>query len=143
MVRAAIVALALIATPALAGVEYQPYEGREPIIIEGQGGSRVTKHEIDYWTLGTPPRKYQVIGIITDVRKSGKLRGKTIGSETIAKRAKEAGGDAVIVYDRNAQQTGSVATGNASAYGNNVYGNAFSFPIVENTTRLLVIKYLP
>jgi hypothetical protein len=143
MVRAAIlIALILASTSALAGVEYQAYEGKEPI-MDGQGGTRVSKHDIDYWTMGTPPRKFQIIGLITDVRKSGKLSGKTIGSETIAKKVKAAGGDAVIVYDASTQQAGVYSSGSAYATGNNVFGSGFSVPIVENTTRLLVVKYLP
>ena len=130
MIRKAILfGTLMVAAPALAGVEFQPYEGKD-VISEGQGGTRVSKHGVDYWTMGEPPRKYQIIGLIIDERKDNRLSGKTIGSETIAKKVLAAGGSAVIVQDLSARQTGTAFIGNLATN------------VTKNTTRLLVVKYL-
>jgi len=128
MVRTAALAAALLTSwPAFAGVEFQPYEGRQTI-IEGQGGTRVAKNGIDFWTTGTPPRKYQIIGVIFDTRGVGPLSRSLVGSPAIAKKTKEVGGDAVIVSDSVTETVG--------------YTNNTTIAAIRNQkSQLLVLRY--
>lgn len=130
-----------LAVPAHAKTKYEPYEGRDTV-VEGSGGTRQTKDDVDFWTHGDPPRRYQVIGIITDKRGTGLAHGNAIGSSGIAKKVKEAGGNAVIVLNRNESVAGYVGGGSAQAYGGS--GNAYGWmaPVRKNTTVLAVVKYL-
>lgn len=51
-INAAILSLTLaVSTPAVAGaqIDFAIYEG-PPQVVTGEGGTKVTKHGIDYWT---------------------------------------------------------------------------------------------
>ncbi|MBB6424980.1 hypothetical protein [Sphingopyxis sp. JAI128] len=152
-------AAALVATPAFAKTKYEPLETREPIILQGDGGTRTSKHGIDYWTTGSPPRRHQVLGVIKDNRDNHWLSGDAVGSRKIAKLVQEAGGDGVIILNRDSKQTGTVSGGqvnsntnatgscfgyycSASANGQ-AYGSGWSAAVVETTTSMVVVKYLP
>lgn len=138
---AAIIASLAMVAPAEARTRFEPYEARNSI-VEGQGGSRTTKDGVDFWTMGDPPRRYQIVGVITDRRGTGWLAGNAVGSSSVAKIVKEAGCDAVIVLDQSSQVTGYFHYGQANASGNSAYGTGWSEPIERATTRMLVIKYL-
>lgn len=156
---AALVAAAMLTSPAIAKTKYEPLEFREPLILTGNGGSRMTKYEIDYWTSGAPPRRHQVLGLIRDNRGTGRIHGDAIGSKAVAKLVKEAGGDAVVIIDRNRRDTGVISGGQSSAYGSaqgttwgnttnvtgqaQAYGSGWSTVIGVETTVMVVIKYLP
>jgi hypothetical protein len=89
---------------------------------------------IDYWTSGSPPRRYQVLGILTDARKDRMFDGKVLGSKSIAKRTLDVGGNAVIL-EPNTSQTSEFNAGSAN-------GNVFASTTTRTTTQLLVVKYL-
>lgn len=140
--RTIIVALALIVSgSAYAKARFQPYEGRDSV-VEGRGGTRITKHDIDYWTMGDPPRRYQILGILIDKRGTGKLAGDAVGSKSVAEATKGAGGNAVIIMGSQTRMTGVVTNGNAYASGNYAYGNSVAIPVGNEITQMLVIKYL-
>lgn len=63
------ISLILTSAPALAGakITYSAYEGPASVKT-GEGGTKITKNGIDYWTSGTPPRQYEVIGMVQDRR---------------------------------------------------------------------------
>ena len=141
--------------------EFLPYEGRNSV-HDGQGGNRKTVNDVDFWSNGDPPRRYQVIGIITDERHKSGLWGLISMSNLesdIAKTAKGAGGDAVILVAAQDEVTGVVgssfgdltgsatasasggfASGNSSASG---FGFGMSSAIKQHDSRFLVVKYLP
>ncbi len=99
----------------------------------GTGGSKVSRNGIDYWTTGTPPRRYQVIGTVTDSRNEMADGGHAIGSPTIAKKVLNAGGNAVIV--QSVSETGSQgATGLLGLLTTNN---------MKTTTTMIAIRYLP
>ena len=129
----------LIATPALAGakIEFAQYEGA-PLIETGEGGTKITKNGVDYWTSGKPPRKYQVIGRISDRRNEEWDGGHAIGSPTVAKKVKQAGGDAVIMLDQKDAGVGS--SGFGSLFGGT--GSFFAMGGSKTTTTFVVVKYL-
>ena len=130
-----------VATPVGAKSRFQPFEARNSI-VEGTGGTRVTKNGIDYWTAGDPPRRYQILGIIVDKRSSGPLAGDAVGSKSVAKAAVKAGGDAVILLSQNTRMTGIFHSGQAQSYGGQAYGSGVSVPVGQEVAQLAVIKYL-
>ena len=137
-----LIAAALSSAPALAKTKYEPLETRTPMIEIGNGGTRTQKHGVDYWTSGTPPIRFQVIGIITDTRGSGRLAGDAVGSKAIAKLVKLHGGNGVVILARGSKPVGVVSGGSATAYGNNAYGSGWSSIVSNTRTSLAVIKYL-
>jgi hypothetical protein len=133
----AVFALAMSA-PALAGakIDFAAYEGPKQI-VEGAGGTKITKNGIDYWTTGTPPRKYEVIGFVQDKRDEAWDGGQAVGSPRIAKKVRQAGGHAVIVETQvEAGSSGGGGTAN-QFFGMLAMGGS------KTITRMLVVKYLP
>ena len=118
----AVLAAALAPSPAFAGSEYSAYQGPDAIRT-GTGGSSITKNGIDYWTHGTPPRRYKIVGYLTDRRRVNGLMRKVAGSPSIAKAAKEHGGDAVIIEDQQRV--------------------AANLLVSDDVSTLQVIKYMP
>ena len=101
--RAVILALAIgLSAPAFAkaDIDFALYEG-PPKIAKGEGGAKITQNGIDYWTMGTPPRRYQIIGFVQDKRDENQDGGRAIGSPSIAKQVKAAGGNAVIIESQD------------------------------------------
>jgi len=137
---------------AAAAQEFLPYEGKNAI-HDGEGGNRKTVNGIDFWTNGDPPKRYQVIGAITDERHKTGLIGLFSMSNLerdIAKAAKDNGGDAVILTDAKDEVTGVVGTSYGSATGSATggmataqgFGSGFARPVKEHESRYLVVKYL-
>jgi hypothetical protein len=64
--------LALVILTSLCGgcsTNYYNYSGSG--IYEGKGGASKNINGIDIWLVGTPPRKFRIIGYITDSRPGG------------------------------------------------------------------------
>ena len=95
-----------MAGPAVARAKFVPYEGNASV-ERGEGGTRVQKNGIDYWTTGAPPRSYEIVGVITDTRDTDMWKTDAIGSKKVAKLVRQAGGDAVIMVSQNHRQRGS------------------------------------
>ena len=111
---------------AQAKIDFAAYEG-PPRIEQGEGGTKITKNGIDYWTTGTPPRRYHEFW-------DG---GQAVGSPSIAKKVKAAGGNAVIMQSQEeAGKSGGLASGN-QFYAWGMSGGS------KTITRMLVVKYLP
>jgi hypothetical protein len=129
-------ALASVSSPARAETTYSAYEG--PAVVKtGEGGTKIAKNGIDYWTSGTPPRRYQVIGMVQDKRYETPWRGHAIGSPSIAEKVKKAGGDAIIMQ---AQEE----AGSGGGYGSGNGSFAFMAMAGSKTiSTMLVVKYLP
>lgn len=127
----AVAAFALIPPAAWAKVQFSAYDGPAPITT-GAGGTKITKNGIDYWTSGTPPRRYQVIGLVTDKRDEEWDGGRAIGSPAVAGKVKKAGGNAVIVQS----QTEGGATGGGG------FGGIFALGGSKTMTTMLVVRYL-
>lgn len=130
-------------TPAQAKPQFAAYEGPDSV-QEGRGGTRMTRNGVDYWTTGAPPRRYQIIGIVTDNKCLGsRLCGDPIDRPAIADMVKANGGDAVIVLGKSNDARGMV--GGASAYGggNFATGYGWSAAISDHASSMLVIRYPP
>lgn len=138
-IRTASLALVLGASaPALAGakIDFAAYEG-PPLIEQGEGGTKITKNGIDYWTTGTPPRRYQIIGFVQDRRDELLDSGNAIGSPNIAGKVKKAGGHAVIVESQD-------EVGKSGGFGTaSPFFGWFASGGSKTITRMRVVKYLP
>ena len=141
-----------IASPAFAAPEFLAYEGRNAI-HDGQGGEKKTVDGIDFWSNGDPPRRFKVLGSLTDRRHKtgiiGMVRMSGLDGD-IAKAAKEAGGDAVILDEAHDDTVGIGAMSNTSvngyggynAYHANAFSSGFAAPIMKHQSRYIVVKYL-
>jgi hypothetical protein len=140
-----------------ASTNYSSFEGGG--VVEGTGGTKKTVDGVDIWNNGSPPRKFKVIGIIDDVRRQS-LIGMAGYEAALAKKAKEAGGDAIIFLDSHSElvgyfhsgESGSAhTTGSAYGYGNTAYyqgqtsyqsyGSSTS-AIRDKITKVAVVKYV-
>jgi hypothetical protein len=123
--------------------DYYPYQGGSPMM--GQGGAAKTINGVDIWQIGTPPRRFQIIGFIEDSRPGGPPSMAQRDS-ALAAAAKAHGGDGVLIQSDAVQYLGTVTTGSASTtYGNTsafTTGTTFSAPMVRREGRFFVIKYL-
>jgi len=140
-----------------ASTNYTTFEGGRE--VEGTGGTKKTVDGIDIWNNGSPPRKFKIIGIIDDVRRQS-LLGMAGYESALAKKAKEAGGDAIVFLDShsdvvgyyNSGELGSATTtgtvygsGNTATYQAQTtyqgYGSTTS-AIRNRITKVAVIKYV-
>lgn len=131
-----LVALLAASLSACVTTAYKPYEGASA--VTGAGGARTTVAGIDLWEDGTPPRKYLVVGIIDDKRNRGFIDASSF-HEDIAKKVKEAGGDAAIILGRSESLRGFVNTGNT--YGTVTKANAKSANVQATTTGVSIPAY--
>jgi opacity protein-like surface antigen len=150
MLVAAVVG-AVIFTPVLAAAapEFLAYEGRNAI-HDGQGGNKKTVEGVDFWSNGDPPHRFKVIGAITDRRMETGIYGliRMSGLEyDIAKAAKGAGADAVILEREGEDLLGVAGGGSAFATGNrnsaSVFGSSYASPVKAHVARYVVVTYLP
>jgi len=133
-------ALIVAASPAGAGIKFAAYEGPNAVQV-GHGGTKVAARGIDFWTMGSPARKFQVLGVITDERNDKPitkiLGGDAVGSRGIASKVLQAGGNAVIVIDQNDRSggiAGFVSWGQFTNFG--------ARQVRVTKTQMLVIRYL-
>jgi len=123
------------AAVAQAKTTFSAYEGPARV-EEGQGGTKISKNGIDYWTSGTPPRRYQIVGMIEDKRDEENSWRTAIGSPKVARLTKAAGGDAVIIQSRE-------EAGKAAGYGAAYPSLGYFFSGGSKTiTVMLAVKYL-
>ena len=100
---------AALAVAACAQVDYQPYEGRNAT-AEGQGGTRRTTGGIDIWSNGAPPRRYQLLGVVSVDLNEG-IGHDAVVNGALASRVKRAGGDAAILMDADRSMAGVAPVG--------------------------------
>ncbi|WP_158010667.1 hypothetical protein [Tardibacter chloracetimidivorans] len=124
----------IVSSPAIAGQSFAAYEG-QGAYQEGTGGSRITKHGIDYWTNGTPPRRFQLLGFLTDKRRDNNLVPDVVGSKGVAKAAIKHGGDAVVMLGTKGEVIGLLGGAVSPNMG---YGAV----VRDKVTVLAVVKYL-
>jgi len=142
-------ALTTSVAPAWAKTEFLTYDGKNAI-QEGQGGDKKIVDGIEFWMDGTPPHRYQILGAITDERWNVGIIGAIQMSsfdKDIAKRAREAGGDAVLLADEHNNVVGTLGSsfGSASGSRTGVFGGAwgYSSALTKQASRFVVVKYLP
>jgi hypothetical protein len=136
--------IAAVAFVSCTNTEFQSWEGRNSI-VEGRGGTRKVVDGMDVWTHGDPPRRFQVLGIIEDNRPGGIIPMAQMKHDIVAK-ARQSGGDAVILVSSQSQLAGYYTSGSATAYGYgnfaSAYGSSTTVPLTRHTAAFVVIKYL-
>lgn len=125
----ACLALIILGPATATAAEFTAYEGRHAV-REGEGGDKKTVDGIDFWSNGDPPRKFEIIGSLSDRRQKTGLIGmvRMSGLESdIAKGVKAVGGDAVILQSSSDDLVG--ITNNSMA-------------IKKHDSRFIVVKYI-
>jgi hypothetical protein len=133
-----------VACVSCASTEFESWEGRNSV-VEGRGGTRKIVDGMDIWTYGDPPRRFQVRGIIQDNRPGGRISMAQMKHDIVAK-ARQSGGDAIILASSQSQVTGYYTSSSATAYGYgnfaSAYGSSTTVPHTHHTATFVVIKYL-
>lgn len=149
-IRALLPAAALILLGACSQTRYYPYVGINEHQGKGPAAKRVI-NGIDVWSDGTPPRKYELIGVVDDSR-SGFFRDSIL--QNVTKKAKEMGGQGIIEYQAYST-TVSAAVAAANGFSTNAgglssqgaaYGGAAAGGLSaagSGKSRWWVIRYLP
>jgi hypothetical protein len=140
-----LICLAAIATifAGCAETDYYAYYGSG--IYVGTGGASKSVNGIDLWVTGSPPRKFRIIGYITDTRLGGPIAmaGRDAG---LAREAKKAGGDGLLLASDLTNNMGAYSTSYVAVVGTgNVMtatGTGVSMPIIQRQARYYVIKYV-
>ena len=122
---------------------YYTYSGSGT--YEGRGGASKNVNGIDVWLVGTPPRKFKIIGYITDSRPGAPIPMAMRDSD-LAAEAKKNGGDGILLKAEQTDFLGTYSTGNATAVTNgnvtSAFGSGMSVPITRREGQYFVIKYV-
>ena len=131
-----ILALTTAALFGCAQTNYQRFEGRNgPQIVEGQGGTKEVVNGYEIWDNGSPPRRYQVLGVVT-VEDFDNVFGRQRIQNALSEQIKAAGGDAAVVMDVSGGGSGmAMAFGPRGAFA---AGPTFGKKLV----RWQIVKYL-
>ncbi|MDD4933264.1 MAG: hypothetical protein PHO89_07355 [Methylacidiphilaceae bacterium] len=112
-------AAGLLLLGACSQTRYYPYVGENEQQGKGVAAKRVI-NGIDVWSDGTPPRKYEIIGVVDDSR-SGFFRDSLL--QDVTRKAKRMGGEGIIEY-----QGYAAAASAALAAAGGVSGNMVGSP---------------
>ena len=127
------------------GPDFQPYKAPLPAFSGGAGGDHRDALGIEVWSQGAPARPFQILGTLTDNRGIGSYDGPSRDGyvKIIARGAKAAGGDAVIL-DQATSDTHAALTETATRNMRQFLMTA-KYPLqgFAYRTRFWVIKYLP
>lgn len=142
--RAWLLVLALlIPASVLAEPKFTPFYAKEPF-YEGSGGAMEVVREVEFWSLGSPPRKFELLGYLKDKRHRtgivGNIRMAGL-QKAIAKAAKEHGGDAVILLSEAGEMVGAVSIGTATVNGGVAIGTGTSTTMFKHHSLYAVIRY--
>lgn len=101
--------ISLILIGILAGcatVDFQPYEGNNSI-YQGEGGTKVVVDGVDFWANGSPPRKFEMIGMVVSEVGSG-VGDESIIRSAVASEVRKHGGTAAVQVTNNSSFSGIV-----------------------------------
>jgi hypothetical protein len=107
-------------------VAYQPYEGNANF-FGSAGGIKLIVDGVDFWTYGTPPKPFSVLGIATT--ESGSGDSDDIGRAVVARKVRSVGGSAAIQLTGNSSFSGVLRT--ASGVPVPAGGRQIKFAIVK------------
>ncbi len=127
---------------------YYSYQGSKELV--GGGGASKKVNGIDLWIDGAPPRKFEIIGIITDSRPG---RGPAMAARDgkIAAVAKENGGQGILMGLDERDFVGMLTTGSATTSLTPAFtgglsgfssGSGFGLAAVRRNAKFYVIRYL-
>jgi hypothetical protein len=137
-------AAALLLLTACATTEYKVWEAKTNV-LERHGGTKVMVNGMELWDNGDPPRKFTVLGIIDDARPAGPIPMARLRGDMV-RRAREAGGDALIQLNSQSHIAGTYMMGSGTGYAFGsmamAQGSAVAVPLRRNVAKFAVIKYL-
>lgn len=160
LMKRRLLALACLLTLVSAcSTNYYTYSGSG--VYQGRGGASKNVDGVDIWLVGTPPRKFKIIGYITDSRHQGVI-SMALRDSALASVAKKNGGDGILIQGDQREFLGTVSTGYANAVTNGsgtavTSGNVTTFsgnavttatgtgvamPIIRRESQYFVIKYV-
>lgn len=90
----------------LATIDYQPHDAKAKL-YQGEGGTALSVDGVDFWTNGSPPGKFSILGIATHESGAGHSDESVIRTAVVAK-AKQIGGSAVIQISNNTSFSGAL-----------------------------------
>lgn len=127
----------MAAAPAAARSQFVAHDDGQAIRV-GEGGTSISRGGVDFWTQGAPARRYQVVGMLTDNRSIGNGAGDAVGSTRLARRVRAAGGDGLILFDRQRQDDGFVGVWSGGDSVAPYQGRR----AISLTTTFVVVRYL-
>jgi hypothetical protein len=136
-IKFALLGVALIVSAC--ATNYYSYQGSG--VMVGTGGASKNVNGIDLWITGSPPRRFQIIGYITDSRPGGPIP-MAMRDSAVASEARAKGGDGVIMNSDHSQLVGIADMTNVNAVYNSLYGTSVTMPIMRRDGTYYVIKYL-
>lgn len=140
---ALLLVLTAISEPALAQ-EFSEWEGKQAVKV-GEGGARKNIDGVDFWTEGTPPKPYILIGYLLDTRHESGLYGMMRMSSlerSIAKKAKQVGGDAVVFMDSASQKYFGEGIDEGNRIDVNINQSDFAGPMTKRQSKYAVLRYV-
>ena len=135
----------LLAGCASVSTDYAAFEGVQAATVKGTGGAKVVVDGMEIWIDGEPPRKFKIIGFIDETREASWMYTYTPPDRgDIVKKAREAGGNAIIKLNSQSQLESFYAAGGVSASDYNVYlSNIYCYDSPERiASKYAVIKYV-
>ncbi len=104
----------------------------------GTGGTSMARDGVEFWTSGTPARRFEILGTLTDIRSSGVTAPDSVGSPSVARQARSLGGDGLILASRRHRRDGAVGGWSG---GDTISWRGGSF-LASTTTTFVVVRYL-
>lgn len=132
------------ASVAVSAQEFVGYEGKNAV-REGDGGAKKTVEGVDFWSDGAPPRKFVLLGYVTDRRhKSGLIGMARMASleRDIAVIVKENGGDAAILVNSESETVGRIGNSFVQGNGSTASGFGASVGIQKHNSKFAVVRYV-
>ncbi|MCW5625235.1 MAG: hypothetical protein KIT73_11020 [Burkholderiales bacterium] len=133
-------ALLLMVLVGCATTEFKPFEGKVNSFV-GEGGTKTVVDGMEIWDNGDPPRTFKVLGVIDDYRPGGIIPMSQLFGDVV-KKAREAGGSALIQVSNQSQIAGFYTSGSTSSNAATVRGSAITMPVRRNSARFVVISYI-
>jgi hypothetical protein len=125
--------------------EYKTFEGMRAGIVAGKGGAKVVVDGMEIWEDGEPPRKFKILGFIDETRKADWMSIWLPSSHPgdIVKKAREAGGDAVIKVNTQSQLDDFYTAAGAAANVYDLHVRSANYDSGEKQmSKYAVIKYV-
>lgn len=126
----------MASAPAMARGRFIAYDG-DNARHTGTGGTSLAREGVEFWTDGTPARRFEILGTLTDERSSSVTTPDPVGSASLARQARSLGGDGLIVASRRTSSDGAVGSWSG--------GDTISWSgrrAYLTTTTFVVVRYL-
>lgn len=134
---AAAILIASVSGPSSASGQFTPYDG-DSAIQAGEGGAHVARDGVDFWTSGTPARRFQILGTLTDNRSSGMPARSAVGSPRLARQARALGADGLILAGQRRVDGGYVGVWS----GGDGIAPLVGSRATSTTTTFVVVRYV-